>query len=391
MPLPWCTRCGTSLSQHEMLGSYVETEDLSLYVAAPLKDGSGRELVLWTTTPWTLPANVAAAVHPTLRYEEVDVGGRHLVMSAAAAQAARLHRRRGAAFARRRGARRPRVRDVLPRPPGAAAGAAHRDPVGRDRSRRGHRHRPHRAGLRSGGLRAQQGASDRGHHADRRAGELRRRIRLARRSQRRDRRRRDRRATARRGPRHQGRAVPAQRSRVLALQEPRALPARVRVVHQCRRRARADARRRAHGRVGPVAHRQPHGRLAAQHGRLVHLTQALLGPAAPLLPLRGLQRADRGRFARGAARARVRTRARRRAARAAPPVDRRHQDPLRVVRQRRRHASPRSATAGSMRASSRSRRSATSTIPKAGSRASRPSGSRRCASRCGSGSIRCCS
>ena len=84
VPLPWCTRCGTSLSQHEMLGSYVETEDLSLYVAAPLKDGTGRELVLWTTTPWTLPANVAAAVHPTLRYEEVDVGGRHLVMSAAA-------------------------------------------------------------------------------------------------------------------------------------------------------------------------------------------------------------------------------------------------------------------------------------------------------------------
>ncbi len=84
VPLPWCTRCGTSLSQHEMLGSYVETEDLSLYVAAPLKDGSGRELVLWTTTPWTLPANVAAAVHPTLRYEEIDFDGRRLVMSAAA-------------------------------------------------------------------------------------------------------------------------------------------------------------------------------------------------------------------------------------------------------------------------------------------------------------------
>ena len=64
VPLPWCTRCGTSLSQHEMLGSYVETEDLSLYVSANLLDGSGRALVLWTTTPWTLPANVAAAVQP---------------------------------------------------------------------------------------------------------------------------------------------------------------------------------------------------------------------------------------------------------------------------------------------------------------------------------------
>ena len=83
VPLPWCTRCGTSLSQHEMLGSYVETEDLSLYVGADLLDGTGRALVLWTTTPWTLPANVAAAVHPTLQYEEIDWEGRRLVLSAA--------------------------------------------------------------------------------------------------------------------------------------------------------------------------------------------------------------------------------------------------------------------------------------------------------------------
>ncbi|MET1000618.1 MAG: isoleucine--tRNA ligase [Acidimicrobiia bacterium] len=84
VPLPWCTRCGTSLSQHEMLGSYVETEDLSLYVTANLLDGSGRALVLWTTTPWTLAANVAAAVHPTLKYEEVAWEGRTIILSAAA-------------------------------------------------------------------------------------------------------------------------------------------------------------------------------------------------------------------------------------------------------------------------------------------------------------------
>jgi isoleucyl-tRNA synthetase len=83
VPLPWCTRCGTSLSQHEMLGSYVETEDLSLYVTANLLDGSGRALVLWTTTPWTLAANVAAAVHPELKYEEVEWEGKRLVLSAA--------------------------------------------------------------------------------------------------------------------------------------------------------------------------------------------------------------------------------------------------------------------------------------------------------------------
>jgi isoleucyl-tRNA synthetase len=84
VPLPWCTRCGTSLSQHEMLGSYVEAEDLSLYVTADLLDGSGRALVLWTTTPWTLPANVAAAVHPTLRYDEVEWENRRLVLSSGA-------------------------------------------------------------------------------------------------------------------------------------------------------------------------------------------------------------------------------------------------------------------------------------------------------------------
>ena len=74
VPLPWCTRCGTSLSQHEMLGSYVDTEDLSLYVSANLLDGSGRALVLWTTTPWTLPANVAAAVQPDARPTKRSTG-----------------------------------------------------------------------------------------------------------------------------------------------------------------------------------------------------------------------------------------------------------------------------------------------------------------------------
>ena len=68
VPLPWCTRCGTSLSQHEMLGSYVESRGpLALRARRrPARRQRARALVLWTTTPWTLPANVAAAVHPTL-------------------------------------------------------------------------------------------------------------------------------------------------------------------------------------------------------------------------------------------------------------------------------------------------------------------------------------
>jgi isoleucyl-tRNA synthetase len=64
----WCPRCGTSISQHELIGSYVERADPSLYVRLPLLDRHGEFLVVWTTTPWTLPANVAAAVNPEAEY-----------------------------------------------------------------------------------------------------------------------------------------------------------------------------------------------------------------------------------------------------------------------------------------------------------------------------------
>jgi isoleucyl-tRNA synthetase len=66
----WCPRCGTSLSQHEQAGeeNYIEMEHPSLYVRFPLKGREGEALVVWTTTPWTLPANVAAAVKPDAEY-----------------------------------------------------------------------------------------------------------------------------------------------------------------------------------------------------------------------------------------------------------------------------------------------------------------------------------
>jgi isoleucyl-tRNA synthetase len=64
----WCPRCGTSISQHELIGSYVDRADPSLYVRFPLLDRPGEALVIWTTTPWTLPANVAAAVNPEAEY-----------------------------------------------------------------------------------------------------------------------------------------------------------------------------------------------------------------------------------------------------------------------------------------------------------------------------------
>jgi isoleucyl-tRNA synthetase len=66
---PWCPRCGTSISQHELFaGEYKELEHPSLFVRFPLKGREGESLVVWTTTPWTLPANVAAAVRPDVEY-----------------------------------------------------------------------------------------------------------------------------------------------------------------------------------------------------------------------------------------------------------------------------------------------------------------------------------
>jgi len=72
----WCPRCGTSLSQHELTqaGVYQDRSDPSLFVRFPLLDRPGESLVIWTTTPWTLPANVAAAVKPDAEYGRRENG-----------------------------------------------------------------------------------------------------------------------------------------------------------------------------------------------------------------------------------------------------------------------------------------------------------------------------
>jgi isoleucyl-tRNA synthetase len=71
-PLPWCPRCGTSLSEHEMSGSYKETEHLSIFAKLPIEEMDAKILV-WTTTPWTLTSNVALAVNPEIEYVKVTV------------------------------------------------------------------------------------------------------------------------------------------------------------------------------------------------------------------------------------------------------------------------------------------------------------------------------
>jgi len=70
----WCPRCGTSLSQHELINSYADLTHPSLFVRFPLKDRKSEALVVWTTTPWTLPANVAAAVNPDAEYGLTESG-----------------------------------------------------------------------------------------------------------------------------------------------------------------------------------------------------------------------------------------------------------------------------------------------------------------------------
>jgi len=72
--MPWCPRCGTGLSQMEMNEGYQDREDPGLTVKFPLVDRPGEALLAWTTTPWTLVANVAAAVGPELRYVKVRQG-----------------------------------------------------------------------------------------------------------------------------------------------------------------------------------------------------------------------------------------------------------------------------------------------------------------------------
>ncbi len=83
--VPYCPRCGTALSSHEVALGYEDVEDPSIYVRFPLLDegggGTGESLLVWTTTPWTLPGNVAVAVAPSVTYVRARVGEEILVLA----------------------------------------------------------------------------------------------------------------------------------------------------------------------------------------------------------------------------------------------------------------------------------------------------------------------
>lgn len=70
--VPYCSRCGTPLSSHEVSQGYSMIKDPSVYVRFPLKDQPGVYFLAWTTTPWTLPGNAALAVGKDVDYVQVE-------------------------------------------------------------------------------------------------------------------------------------------------------------------------------------------------------------------------------------------------------------------------------------------------------------------------------
>ena len=78
-PMVWCPRCGTSISEHELSGSYADVTHTAIFFKLPVKNQDFK-MVGWTTTPWTLCANVALAVNPELTYVKVNFEGEKLVL-----------------------------------------------------------------------------------------------------------------------------------------------------------------------------------------------------------------------------------------------------------------------------------------------------------------------
>lgn len=71
--VPWCPRCGTTLSSHELAQGYQDVKDLSVYAKFKLKGQENTYILAWTTTPWTLPGNVALAVGESVEYVKIKI------------------------------------------------------------------------------------------------------------------------------------------------------------------------------------------------------------------------------------------------------------------------------------------------------------------------------
>ncbi len=89
--MPWCPRCGTGISQMEMNEGYQEVPHTSVFIRFPLRERRGENLLVWTTTPWTLSSNVAAAVKPDMVYVKVRQGDQCYYVGKANFENARSH------------------------------------------------------------------------------------------------------------------------------------------------------------------------------------------------------------------------------------------------------------------------------------------------------------
>jgi len=91
--VPWCPRCGTAISQHEILAEeYKNIIHESVYVEFPIEGRKNEYLLVWTTTPWTLPGNVAVAADPEKEYVKAsgNVAGNFYYLSKTAAERLKL-------------------------------------------------------------------------------------------------------------------------------------------------------------------------------------------------------------------------------------------------------------------------------------------------------------
>lgn len=79
--VPWCVKCGTALSSHELAQGYEDVKDLSITAKFELVDAPGTYFLAWTTTPWTLPGNIALAVGPDIDYVTVNADGASYILA----------------------------------------------------------------------------------------------------------------------------------------------------------------------------------------------------------------------------------------------------------------------------------------------------------------------
>lgn len=79
--VPYCPRCGTALSSHEVAQGYKDVEEKSVFVKFAVKGRKDTFFLAWTTTPWTLPSNVALCVNPAEDYAEIKVGDEVYIMA----------------------------------------------------------------------------------------------------------------------------------------------------------------------------------------------------------------------------------------------------------------------------------------------------------------------